>query len=117
MREVQVRPALRIEVRGFLLRELMRGVLPDEILKRRKMGFGVPVGKWMRGPLRPLLEDALLGGPDRHVVDRTVVARLVREHLTGARDHGPRLWALLMLELWFSYVVDDRSSAPSPHGI
>ena len=91
----------------YLLRTLMKGTLPDEILGRSKMGFGIPVGRWMRGPLRPLVEDALLDMPERPVVDRTIARRLVVEHLSGRADHTPRLWALLMLELWFKYVVEE----------
>lgn len=97
----------------YLLRRLMRGVLPDDVLKRRKMGFGVPVGRWMRGPMRQLVEDTLLTMPDRPMVDRLVVHRLVREHLSGRFNHTPRLWALLMLELWFRYVVEGTPSVPA----
>jgi asparagine synthase (glutamine-hydrolysing) len=97
-------------VSKYLLRRLMRGVLPDEILQRPKMGFGVPVGQWMRGPLRPLVEDSLLGMPDRPLVDRGAVRSLVDEHLSGRVDQAPRLWSLLMLELWFRYVVEEKQT-------
>jgi asparagine synthase (glutamine-hydrolysing) len=100
----------RLKFRGLgsksLLRRAMRGTLPDEVLDRSKMGFGVPVGRWMRGPLRPLLEDTLLASPDRGLVKRDVVRRLVGEHVAGTADHGYRLWALLMLELWLQHVVN-----------
>ncbi|MEK6225050.1 MAG: asparagine synthase (glutamine-hydrolyzing) [Chloroflexota bacterium] len=95
----------------YLLRKLMKGILPDEILARSKMGFGIPVGRWMRGPLRPLVQDALLDMPERPVVDRAVVRGLVGDHLSGRADHTPRLWALLMLELWFRYVVEGVSTS------
>ncbi|MGH2498744.1 MAG: asparagine synthase (glutamine-hydrolyzing) [Candidatus Limnocylindria bacterium] len=93
----------------YLLRRLMEGMLPAQVIDRPKMGFGVPVGRWMRGPLRPLLEDALLGSSDRGFLHRAEVRRLVREHLAGTADHTYRLWALLMLELWFAHVVEQRS--------
>jgi asparagine synthase (glutamine-hydrolysing) len=100
----------RMKMRGgqskYLLRRLMSGVLPDEVIERRKMGFGVPVGRWMRGPMRSLVEDTLLAMPDRPIVDRDVVYRIAREHLSGHRDHTARLWSLLMLELWFKHVVE-----------
>jgi asparagine synthase (glutamine-hydrolysing) len=101
---------LRAGESKYLLRRLMHGLLPDDVLKRRKMGFGVPVGRWMRGPMRQLVEDTLLTMPDRPVVDRLVVHRLAREHLSGRVNHTPRLWALLMLELWFRYVVEGNPS-------
>lgn len=90
----------------FLLRKLMTGVLPDEVLDRPKMGLVVPVGEWLRGPLRPLVDEVLLSGPDRGYVDRDACARLVRAHL-GRRVEATKLvWALLMLDLWFRYVVE-----------
>jgi len=104
----------------YLLRRLMRGTLPDEILTRSKMGFGVPVGRWMRGPMRSMVEDVLLGMPDRPLIDRGVVRGIVDEHLSGRVDQAPRLWALLMLELWFRYVVEGTPPRPpvrSPQGL
>ena len=91
----------------ILLREAMRGILPETTLTRAKMGFGVPVGPWLRGPLRPLLEDALLAS-DTHIrplVQPAAVRQLVREHVSGGADHTPFLWCLLMLELWFRECV------------
>jgi asparagine synthase (glutamine-hydrolysing) len=76
------------------------------------MGFGVPVGPWLRGPLRSLLEDALLAS-DAHIrplVQPAAIRQLVREHVTGGADHTPFLWCLLMLELWFRECVAARSS-------
>jgi asparagine synthase (glutamine-hydrolysing) len=106
------RMKFRDGVSKYLLRTLMKGTLPDEILRRPKMGFGVPVGRWMRGPMRSLVEDALLGMPERPLVDRAVVRRLVEDHLSGRSDQTPRVWALLMLELWFRYVVEEGPSGP-----
>jgi asparagine synthase (glutamine-hydrolysing) len=116
-----------MKVRGttskYLLRKLMRDQLPAAILTRRKMGFGVPVGRWMRGPMRDLVEDALLGMPPRPLIDRAQVAQITREHFDGRVDHAPRLWGLLMFELWFRYVVNDspaniwqERAAPVPNG-
>ena len=97
-------------VSKYLLRTLMKDTLPDEILHRSKMGFGVPVGRWMRGPMRGLVEDALLGMPERPLVDRAAVRALVDDHLSGRVDQAGRVWALLMLELWFRYVVEEGAS-------
>ena len=99
------------KVRGitskYLLRKLMHGQLPELVLTRRKMGFAAPVGRWMRGPMRALVESVLLDMPPRPLIDRVQVARITREHLDGHVDHAPRLWSLLMLELWFRSVVED----------
>ncbi len=94
------------KLRGRTLKHLLKKVavelLPAENLYRRKMGFGVPVGAWMRGELRPLLEDLLLAPGARILAyfEAPALRRLVQAHLRGTQDHSFRLWALLCLELW-----------------
>lgn len=86
----------------YILKQSCRELLPPEILNRRKMGFGVPVGDWMRGELRPLLHDVLLSAESLHrgYFDEGYVRGLVRAHIDGRQNSGDQLWALLCLELW-----------------
>jgi asparagine synthase (glutamine-hydrolysing) len=102
----------RFKIRGsmqkYLLKKVAKGLLPGAILSRRKMGFGVPVGRWMRGELRPLLEGVLLS-PDvarRGLFRPDAVRDLVRAHVAGAKDNTFRLWALFWLELWLREFLD-----------
>ncbi len=77
--------------------------LPPELLNRPKMGFGVPLDHWFRGPLRDLLHDSLLGRRflDRGIAPPESVRYLLHEHDSGRRSNHHQLYALLMLELWF----------------
>lgn len=95
----------------YLLRRLMTGVLPVEILRRPKMGFGAPVGHWLRGPLRDLVEELVLAAPDRGYVDRTEAARVVAEMRSDPASNGLLVWSLVVLELWFQHVVHADVSA------
>lgn len=91
-----------------LLRRAMRGVLPEEILRRGKMGFSAPVGEWLRGPLRDMFTDLVLA-PDarsRRFVALAGARSLYEEHTSGRADRTPWLWNLLMLELWWRECVD-----------
>ena len=76
--------------------------LPTEIQARGKHGFGVPFRQWFRGLLAPALREIL--GPDRlassGLFDPDALARLVAEHLSGARDHAKLLWSLVVFEQW-----------------
>ena len=99
------------KVRGlttkYLLKEALRPFLPDEILRRRKQGFGVPVGLWFRGELRETLQETL--GPrflERGLFRKEAIGSLIQRHLCGKEDGGQRLWALFMLELWYRRFVD-----------
>ncbi|RMH59162.1 MAG: asparagine synthase (glutamine-hydrolyzing) [Candidatus Hydrogenedentota bacterium] len=89
-----------------ILKEAHNGILPEAILYRRKMGFGVPLSHWFRGDLAGYLEDTILA--PNAAIERyfrpQAVRDLVREHRTGRRNNANRLWALLMLELWHRHV-------------
>lgn len=85
-----------------MLRQWAREFVPPAALNRPKMGFGVPVGQWLRGPLRDLLDADILS-PDAlasRMFCADWLARLCGEHLSGRADHGPQLWGLVMLERW-----------------
>ena len=99
---------LRGRTSKWLLRRLMRDRLPSRILTRPKMGFGVPVGEWLRGELRPLLDDTVLSARalERGYFKPDAVRSIVDEHVSGRADRTPHLWALLMLELWFQTFID-----------
>jgi asparagine synthase (glutamine-hydrolysing) len=96
----------RLKVKGWttksLLKRSLAGRVPDGTLRRRKQGFGVPIGRWLRGPLRPLLEDVLHRDRLRRVglFSPDAVGHLVREHVAGEQNHQRPLSMLLAFELW-----------------
>jgi asparagine synthase (glutamine-hydrolysing) len=92
----------------YLLKRVLKQLLPAENLKRRKMGFGVPIGHWFRGEMQNFLREALLSEKalKRGFFKPASVKRMVEEHTRGGRDHAPQLWTLLMLELWFERFID-----------
>jgi asparagine synthase (glutamine-hydrolysing) len=91
----------------------MRDRLPPAILTRSKMGFGVPVGEWLAGELRPLLEETVLSARamQRGYFRPEGVRALVDEHVARRVDRTPQVWGLLMLELWFRAFVDQPLTA------
>jgi len=107
----------RLKVQGWrtkaVLREALRGVLPPEILTRRKMGFPVPVGRWLRGSFWPLVQELVLGPRtlSRGLFEPTALRRLADEHRTGAAEHGDRLWLLMNLEVWQRIFLDGEDPA------
>jgi asparagine synthase (glutamine-hydrolysing) len=86
-----------------VLKQAFSDLLPPAIRKRSKMGFGVPISRWFRAELRQELREVLLDSVclDRGLFRPETVTRLITEHQDGKREHSHRLWALLMLELWF----------------
>lgn len=105
-RKLRLRPG-RSKV---ILKRAFADLIPPSIQTRRKMGFGVPVGRWFRNELRDELTEVLL---DRSTLDRGLfrpeaIRSLVDEHLSGRRERGHQLWALLMLELWMRNYLDSN---------
>ena len=104
--ELAARIPLHMKVRGgtgkHILRKLLDREVPRELVERPKAGFGIPVGEWIKGPLRPWAEDLL--DPSRMAgegwFDAGIVQRRWHDHLSGRRDSTPALWALLMFQAW-----------------
>jgi asparagine synthase (glutamine-hydrolysing) len=91
-----------------ILIRAFRDLLPESVVRRPKMGFGVPLDNWFRGPLAPLARDVLLDPRtiDRGYFRRETVQDLVDSHQAGRFDHSYRLWSLLIFELWARRWVD-----------
>lgn len=111
----------RLKLRGwttkYILRQSMRGVLPERILTRPKMGFPVPVGAWFRGAFRGVVDDYVLSerALARGLFEPEVVRSLVARHQSGAENHAERLWSLVNLEIWQRQFIDgEAGSAPPP---
>ena len=93
---------LRGRTGKYVLRALMRDRLPDALIDRRKVGFGVPLNQWLRESQRDLLLDYL--SPSRlraqGIFDARAVAAVVDDHLSGRANRGHELWLLLLFQLW-----------------
>jgi asparagine synthase (glutamine-hydrolysing) len=102
----------------YILRRAMADRLPSEILARKKMGFPVPVGSWLRGQFRHLLDEYVLGAraQERGIFDPAFVRRLVGRHQAG-EDHAERLWMLINFEIWHRRFIDgEDQSVADPEG-
>lgn len=92
----------------IILRDALRGWIPNEILDRPKMGFGVPLAEWFRADLAGYVHEVLL---DRATIERgyfreEYIRRLLERHVAGGEDGSNRIWALLVHELWHRAFVD-----------
>ncbi len=92
----------------YLLKKAAARLVPSDVVYRRKMGFGVPIAKWLRGEMRPFLNEVLLSDKSmrRGIVESAAMKRYVNEHTEAKFDHSFKLWNLLMLELWFQRFID-----------
>jgi asparagine synthase (glutamine-hydrolysing) len=101
------------KITGFtqkaILRRAFADLLPPENVNRIKRGFGIPVSAWMLTALRGMVQEVLLDGRlgQRGYFQRTRIQQLYDEHQARTHDHGQRLWALLMFELWCQQYLDE----------
>jgi len=118
--ELAARTPARMKLRRgetkWLLKQLARRRgMPEHLVTRRKMGFGIPVGEWFRAELRPWLEETLRDPitRERGWFRPAEVDRLLSDHLDRRADHTPRLWSLAMLELWQRNWIDNGGRGPA----
>jgi len=92
----------------YLLKEVMHKYLPSRVLTRPKHGFTMPVGEWLRGPLRGMVEDCLFSSRSvqRGFFNSGVIRHLWDEHLLRKQDYSHHLWLLINLELWHRAYLD-----------
>jgi asparagine synthase (glutamine-hydrolysing) len=117
--ELSLRIAPGVKLAGGRLKALLKAafadVLPRELLARRKQGFMIPLGRWLRTDLRAAMEDLL--APDRvrarGLFVPAAVDALKREHVERRRSHADRLWALMVLELWMRQYLDGVAREPA----
>jgi asparagine synthase (glutamine-hydrolysing) len=95
-----------LKVRGterkIVLKEALRGVLPDGILSRKKEGFSIPMKNWLRRELQPLMRDLLSADriKRRNLFEPREVERLMQEHIDGRANHAHQLFSLMVFERW-----------------
>ena len=98
----------------YILKKAARAWLPSEIIDRPKKGFGIPVGAWLRGPLKSFAHDLLLSNELNQAgyFDRPRMEQLLREHDQCSSDHRKPLWTLLAFALWHQHYGATAESTP-----
>lgn len=96
----------RLKLRGFtskyLLKKLMDGKLPHDVINRKKKGFGIPLSKWLNNELKALCESALSSAEisSQGLFNPEYVEKLKQDHFSGASDNRKQLWNLMIFSLW-----------------
>ena len=93
----------------YIFKKAMEPYLPSDVMYRPKMGFAVPLARWMRGPLRNRVRETLLGSrmADSGFFNREAIRQLVEQHESGVRDHSTPLWTLLMFDAFLGTSMGD----------
>jgi len=100
----------------FLFKEVLKKVLPEEIIKRRKVAFRIPASEWLKREWLPLFKENLLDRPSsllKEFFNMEYIKELFQNHISGVEDNSQKLFNLLCLDLWFK-IYFERSSFNSP---
>ena len=112
--EFSMRLPATLKMDGFkrkvVLRRAMSGRIPESVLRRTKRGFNAPVSDWLRGSLRPVLDELLSSGSRLVDTKHPGLQSSWEDHLSGRADHGFRLWALTSLLMWERVVLREATS-------
>jgi asparagine synthase (glutamine-hydrolysing) len=86
-----------------ILRDVLHQYVPSQLIDRPKMGFGIPLGDWLRGPLRPWVESLLSEDRIRrdNLLNATVIQNKWKEHLSGKRNWAYHIWDVVMFQSWY----------------
>lgn len=95
----------------YILKKAMANLLPRKILSTKKLGWGVPIAKWLKGQMKDFAYEVLL---DKRAIKRGYfkpesVRQLLDEHTSGQANHGHRIWSLMVLELWHQRFIDNHN--------
>ncbi len=118
--EFMARVPVNLKLRGgeskYLLKSALRGILPDAILDRPKMGFGVPLGGWLRGSLKEMVLDTVLSDRAlaRGYFKPAAVRSMVDAQMAGSDEFMYMLWDMLLLERWHRMFIDQALPVREP---
>jgi asparagine synthase (glutamine-hydrolysing) len=98
----------------YLFKRAMEGTLPSDIIYRKKMGFPVPLKKWLGGSCHQLAREILLdSSSDRGYFDRSVLQTMLNQQASGVHDWTDQIWTLMNLELWMRTFIDGNAPLPA----
>jgi asparagine synthase (glutamine-hydrolysing) len=107
----------RFRLKG-LMKSMMQGILPPEILQKRKQGFMVPIGSWFQRDLHGFIRETLLSerAASRGIFERGYVEQMLSDHFQGVRVLTHQLWSLLTFEIWCRLYMD-REGIPHKQNV
>lgn len=94
---------IKNNVRKYILKKALSGILPDDILNRNKMGFSIPLIYWFRNELRGFAYNTILDNSEgiKLFFNLSYIKQLLDEHASGRKNHSLRIWSLIIFEMWY----------------
>ncbi|MFZ3590070.1 asparagine synthase (glutamine-hydrolyzing) [Bacillus sp. DJP31] len=97
----------------YILRQAAKGIVPDHVLNRRKLGFPVPIRVWLKNELYDWAVQTIERSHTEHLLNKKEIIKLLDDHRVGKLDVSRKLWTILMFMVWYEVVVEDKYSFTS----
>ncbi|WP_058306882.1 asparagine synthase (glutamine-hydrolyzing) [Gracilibacillus massiliensis] len=107
-REIPVNKKIANGTTKDILRQAARGIVPDHVLDRKKLGFPVPIRHWLKNELYSWALNLIQESQTEHILDKEVIFDLLEDHCMDKRDNSRKLWTVLMFMLWHQIYVEDK---------
>jgi asparagine synthase (glutamine-hydrolysing) len=111
-RDLPRRDKLHAGTTKYALRRALAGIVPEPARAQRKLGFPVPLRRWLRGELHDWARQVVRDAGTDHLLDHAAVGRLLDEHRAGEFDHSRRIWSVLVLMTWHRVAVEGPPGVP-----
>lgn len=95
----------------YAFREAMRGIVPDSILYRKKLGFPVPIRVWLKNELYDYVRDTVRESATEPYINKSYVYKLLEDHRSGAADNSRKIWTILIFMIWHRLYVENRPTS------
>lgn len=97
------------ETTKYMLREAMRGIVPDSVLYNRKLGFPVPIRHWLQNELYEWAKNLIEESPTDHLFNKEYVLELLEAHRFGKIDYSRKIWAVLVFIIWHQQYMEQEN--------
>ncbi|TDL74899.1 asparagine synthase (glutamine-hydrolyzing) [Peribacillus frigoritolerans] len=90
----------------YALREAMKGIVPDSVLKRRKLGFPVPIRHWLKNEMFDWARELIISSDTNHLLNKTIILKMLEDHCQDKADYSRKLWTILIFMLWHQIYIE-----------
>ncbi|MGZ9818161.1 asparagine synthase (glutamine-hydrolyzing) [Peribacillus simplex] len=90
----------------YALREAMKGIVPDSVLNRRKLGFPVPIRHWLKNEMLEWARELIFKSDTNHLMNKSVIFKMLEDHSQGKADYSRKLWTVLVFMLWHQIHIE-----------
>ncbi|QHE53325.1 asparagine synthase (glutamine-hydrolyzing) [Pontibacillus sp. HMF3514] len=107
-REIPVDMKIADGTTKSILRKAARGIVPDHVLDRKKLGFPVPIRHWLKNELYDWAKTLIRESETDHLIEKQVVSQLLEDHVNGKGDYSRKIWTVLMFMLWHQIFIERK---------